>query len=245
MSARIEKIINRRLVLSYAAFDVLYCAEFGEDAVKPAGLRGLSPGATYAERIRLVEEVLANLRGRGLVKADNPVPPLLDTIRLLHGAHRRVYGWYATRKSNRETPGSFHIAESDDLAVLAQYENDNVTLKPVEWDKIHAAALELPPRSQPVPGDEVVVPAKRASAPLDKNIQKFLDPSGLRFVMQVYTARKGRRGKEIVSEFPLHYCVGEHGAVMTVHKRPDEESEPRLHVIPATRATFLATVQSL
>lgn len=66
MSARIETITDRRITLGYAAFDVLYSCGCGEDAVKPAGLEGLSPGATYKERVEASEpqvHLIASTRG--------------------------------------------------------------------------------------------------------------------------------------------------------------------------------------
>jgi hypothetical protein len=263
----IETIIDRRVTLSYAAFDVLYCGECGEDAAKPGGLEGLSPGATYGERIRLVREVLAGLRSDGLASVDTPAPALLETIRLLHDPHRRVYGWYAVRNGDDEVPGSFHIAESDDHAVLAQLENDRVVLEPVRWNKVYTTVLEFPPATEPVAGGEIVVPLdtppsepsqpgewpgatqaqpSRTVAQIDRDrVRELADPSVLWFAMQVFTARKDPRGTEIVCEFPLNYYAGEHGALMTVHKRADEDSDPMLHMIPATRAAFLKAVQSL
>jgi hypothetical protein len=267
VSLPIETIIDHRITLSYAAFDVLYCGECGEDAVKPGGLEGLSPGATYGDRLRLVREVLADLRSRGLAAVDTPAPELLETIRLLHDPHRRVYGWYAVRDGDGELPGSFHIAESDDHAVLAQYENDRIVLEPVPWNKVYSTVLEFPPPAEPVAGDEIVVPLdtppsepptaadwldstseqpQRSLAQIDRDrVREFADPAGLWFAMQLFTARKDPHGKEIVCEFPLNYYAGNHGALMTVHKRPDGESEPQLHMIPATRAAFLHAIQSL
>lgn len=267
MSLPIETIIDRRVTLNYAAFDVLYGGECGEDAVRPGALEGLSPGATYGERVGLVREVLADLRARGLASVDTPAPALLETIRLLHHPHRRVYGWYAVRNGDDELPGSFHIAESDDHAVLAQLENDQIVLEPVPWDKVYSTVLEFPPAAEPIAGGEVVVPLdtppsepsepaewlgsasqqpSRTVAQIDRDrIRELADPSVLWFAMQVFTARKDPHGKEIVCEFPLNYYAGEHGAFMTVHKRPDDESEPQLHMIPATRVAFLKTVQSL
>lgn len=266
MSLRIETIIDRRVTLSYAAFDVLYCGECGEDAVKPDGLEGLSPGATYGDRIRLVREVLADLRSRGLASVDTPAPELLETVRLLHDPHRRVYGWYALRVGDDELPGSFHIAESDDHAVLAQYEGDQIVLEPVPWNKMYSTVLEFPPPAEPVAGDEIIIALdtpsseppqeagwletpqrpERSIAQRDRDrVRELADPSVLWFAMQLCTARKDPHGKEIVCEFPLNYYAGEHGALMTVHKRRDGEAEPRLHMIPATRAAFLHAIQSL
>lgn len=271
MSLPIETIIDRRVTLSYAAFDVLYCGECGEDATKPGGLEGLSPGATYGDRVRLVREVLADLRSRGLATVDTPAPALLETIRLLHDPHRRVYGWYAVRADDGELSGSFHIAESDDHAVLVQCENDRIVLEPVPWNKVYSTVLEFPPPAEPVAGDEIVVALdtppsdppgqagwldstldaaperpERTVAQIDRDrVRELADPSVLWFAMQLFTARKDAHGKEIVCEFPLNYYAGEHGALMTVHKRPDAESEPLLHMIPATRAAFLHAIQSL
>jgi hypothetical protein len=195
------------------------------------------------------------------------VKPLLESIRLLHNPHRRVYGWYVVRDGDSEIAGSFHIAESDDLAVLAQMENDQVILEPVAWEEMYATALEFPPNSEPIPGGEYVVPVERPVAegksggvwletlhgdqrrtPAQRDhdlVRELTDPSTLLFAMQVLTARKDPRGTEIVAEFPLNYYVGGHGALMTVHKRPDADSAPQVHVIPATRSTFLDQIQSL
>lgn len=267
MSPPIETIIDHHVALSYAAFDVLYCGECGEDAGKPGGLEGLSPGTTYGDRVRLVREVIADLRSRGLAAVDTPAPELLETVRLLHHPHRRVYGWYVVRDGDGELAGSFHIAESDDHAVLAQCENDQIVLEPVPWDRMYSTVLEFPPPADPVAGEEIVIPwdtppseppregdwpesapeqPQRSVAQIDRDrILQLADPSVLWFAMQLYTARKDPRGKEIVCEFPLNYYAGAHGALMTVHKRPDGEAEPKLHMIPATRTAFLQAVQTL
>lgn len=273
MSAPIGAIIDRPVTLSHAAFDVLYCGECGEDAAKPGGLEGRSPGATYGDRIRLVHEVLAELRSDGLATVDTPAPALLETIRLLHDPHRRVYGWYAVRDGDDELPGSFHIAESDDQAVLAQLENDRIVLEPVRWNKVYTTVLEFPPPAEPVAGEEIVIPLDtppspppgessdpglpdpgspdtgqppRTGAQIDRDrVRELADPSALWFAMQVFTARKDSHGAETVCEFPLNYYAGQHGALLTVHRRADAESDPMLHMIPATHEAFLKAIQSL
>lgn len=264
MSAPIETIIDRPVTLSYAAFDVLYCGECGEHAAKPGGLEGLSPGATYGERVRLVRDALAELRAEGLATVDTPAPALLETIRLLHDPHRRVYGWYAVRDGDDELPGSFHIAEADDHAVLAQRENDRIVLEPVPWNRVYTTVLEFPPPTEPVAGDEIVIPLdtppspspsgegpdaeqpQRTAAQIDRDrVRELADPSTLWFAMQVFTARKDAHGTETVCASPLNYYAGQHGALLTVHRKAAEESGPMVHMIPATSAAFLTAIQSL
>ncbi|NHD17812.1 MULTISPECIES: ESX secretion-associated protein EspG [unclassified Actinopolyspora] len=271
MSRRFERIIRTPVLLDYAAYDVLHSGECGADAPKPAGLEGLSPGSTYRERVLLIKDVLADLRERGLAKVDNPVPELRETIRLLHNPHRRIYGWYGFVEDEQQVRGSFHLAESDDVAVLAVWERGQVLLEPVRADDLHSVVASLlPDAAEPVAEEEIVVPAERpprrsrdedAESALDEPedrverdpVQRRYDrveqltSGGQHFVMQLGKARRGAWGEEKVSEFPLNYYFGPEGAVLSVLKRPSEdpEGEPLRHLVPATPAAFRQELRSL
>ncbi|GAA2784595.1 ESX secretion-associated protein EspG [Saccharopolyspora taberi] len=250
---RIDGIIDQPVSLDYAAFDVLYAAECGEDAPKPVGLEGISPGATYQERLRVVDEVLAGLHARGLAVVDTPVRPLLDTVRLLWEPHLAIYGWYTGGSGS----GSFHIAASEDFAVFAGLAGDVVTLQPISWDSLYTKAFELVPEVGPVPGGSFVLPVRPASRhdsgslldpvyeeddedPVDREqarAQELVHGSRPLFAMQVFKASR--------TEFPLHCYAGENGAVLAVRKQPRPGADPRLHLIPATRGTFGREVRAL
>lgn len=254
-------------MLSYAAYDVLHCGEHGDDAPKPFGLEGLSPGATNVERVGIVGEVLADLHERGLAVGDDPVAPLLETVRLLHNPHRRIYGWYVNKDaSGVEVPGSFHLAESDDLAILARMEGGEVALEPVPWDELHTAIADLLPDTAAAEVAPITVPATRPPDPEEPEgwleamqatdqrspvqrdhdrIRELTAEADLHFAMQVMTAAKDARARETTCEFPLTYYAGERGALLTVHKRPDGEGEPQLHMAPADRGTFRQELAAL
>lgn len=247
-------------MLSYAAYDVLHCGEHGDDAPKPLGLEGLSPGATNVERVGIVGEVLADLHERGLAVGDDPIEPLLETVRLLNNPHRRIYGWYVSKDpSGVEVPGSFHLAESDDLAILARMEGGEVALEPVPWNELHAAVADLLPETAAAEVAPITVPATRPPdpegpegwleamqatdqrSPVQRDHDRIRDltaEANLHFAMQVMTAAKDARARETTCEFPLTYYAGEHGALLTVHKRPDGAGELQLHMAPADRETF-------
>ena len=248
---RIDRVVDQPVVLGYAAFDVLYASECGEDAPKPAGLEGIAPGTTYRERVRLVGDVLADLRERGLAVADHPVRALLDTVRLLHAPHCAIYGWYA----DGPVPGSFHVAGSDEFAVFAKLQDGVITLEPIDWDSLHTKAFDLVPDIGPVAGGSVVVPLRGAwrhdggrldpvyeeddDDPVDREqarVQELTYGAKLLFAMQVFKA-----GKDV----PLHCYASDAGAVLTVHKKPRPDAEPRLHLIPATRSAFGRELRAL
>lgn len=263
---RFERIIEHPVVLSYTAYDVLHHGEFGEGAPKPAGLEGHSPGWSTQERVRIVTEVLADLRGRGLAVVDTPVEPLLDAIRLLHDPHRRIYGWYAIGGDQQTVHGGFHIAESDDCAVLAVWEGDQFLLEPISSDALLATAASLLPDVEPVADPPLVVPSERPGgvergewAPVDDTP---LDPAEeaaqreherieeltagpLSFVMQVGRSFRTGRATERYCEYPLNYYAGAHGALLSVIKDVDEETGPRRHVVPATPDTFRDELREL
>ncbi|QUH00139.1 ESX secretion-associated protein EspG [Saccharopolyspora erythraea] len=267
MVTRIDSIIDRAVTLDYPAFDVLYAGECGEDAPKPAGLEGASPGATYRERVRLVGRVLADLRERGLAVVDTPVRPLLTTMRLLCDPHRRIFGWYVARDGHGQAPGSFHIAGSDEYVVFARLQDGVVTIEPIGWSSLYTRAFELLPDVGPVSGGAAAVPLGRRAAreerggdwlepvyeeddddPVDREharVQALTYGAKLLFAMQVFTSRKNSRGREEVAGFPLHYYASAHGAVLTVHKRSGPDAEPRLHLIPATRSAFRRELRTL
>lgn len=254
-------------MLSYAAYDVLHCGEHGDDAPKPFGLEGLSPGATNVERVAVVREVLIDLHERGLAVGDDPITPLLETVRLLNNPHRRIYGWYVRKDSSAgEIPGSFHLAESDDLAILARMEGGEVALEPVAWDALHAAVADLLPDTAPAEVSPITVPATRPPdpeepegwleamqaadqrSPVQRDHDRIRDLTAgadLHFAMQVMAARKDARARETTCEHPLTYYAGDKGALLTVHKRLDEDDEPQLHMTPADRGTFRRELDSL
>ncbi|WP_017976592.1 ESX secretion-associated protein EspG [Actinopolyspora halophila] len=272
MSRRFERITRNPVLLDYAAYDVLHSGECGAGTPKPAGLEGLSPGSTYRERVRLIKDVLADLRERGLATVDNPVPELRETVRLLHNPHRRIYGWYGFVEDEQRVQGSFHLAESDDVAVLAVWERGQVLLEPVDADDLHSVVASLLPDAvEPVADEEIVVPAERPPLrsrgeedepafgapdvgraerdPVQRRYDRVerLTSGGQHFVMQLGKAHKGSWGKEEASEFPLNYYFGPEGAVLSVLKRPaeDPDGEPLRHLVPATPAAFRRELRSL
>ncbi|MDR7302677.1 ESX secretion-associated protein EspG [Haloactinomyces albus] len=243
---RFERILDRPVVLSYTCYDVLHHGECGEGTPKPAGLEGISPGSTNRERIRIVTEVLADLRERGLAVVDTPVRPLRDTIRLLHEPQRRIYGWYAIRGDEGTTYGGFHAAESDGCAVLAAEEDGRVLLEPVPSDVLLSTVVSLlpdaepiadtamvvaperPPRRVPVKpedewaesGDEVRRPHSAREALQRKHDRiEELTSGPLDFAMQVGRSTRTAKGGERVCDHPLNYYAGRQGALLTVVKR--------------------------
>ncbi len=272
VSRRFEAIVKQPVLLDYAAYDVLHSGECGEGAPKPTGLEGVSPGRTYQERVRLIKDVLTDLRERGLASADNPAPELRETVRLLHNPHRRIYGWYGFVEDDQRVQGSFHVAESDDVAVLAAWERGQVLLEPVDADDLHSVVASLLPDAvEPISDGEIVVAPERPRRAsndddgelpfVDRDLDRTerdpvqrkhdrveqLTTGEQHFVMQLGKAHKSARGKEKVNEFPLHYYFGAEGAVMSVLKRsgPDPDDEPLRHLVPATSEAFLRELRAL
>lgn len=270
MSPRFETILRRPITLSYATYDVLHSGVCGEDAPKPAGLEGLSPGRSSRERVRIIKDALAELRDLGLAVVDDPAPSVRETVRLLHNPHRRFYGWYGFLEGSEQVNGSFHLAESDDLAVLAVRERGQVLLEPVDCDELLSTVTSLlPDAAEPVADAEIVVAAERPrprvrpddgelpfvdrvrdrtereAVQLEHDRVEQLTSGPQYFVMQVGKAHRSFRGQEKVSEFPLNYYFGAEGAVLSVFKRTGPDEEPRRHVIPAAHANVLRELRAL
>lgn len=265
----VERIIESPVVLSYACYDVLHHGECGEGMPKPAGLEGLSPGHTNRERIRIVTEVLAELRERDLAVVDTPVRPLRDTIRLLHKPHRRLYGWYAIREGDGTTHGGFHIAESGNCAVLAVRQGERFALDPVPSEALLPTVVDLLPDTEPITDAAMVVAAERpprhvSDEPEDRFSQEAararseqdavqrrhdrieeLTSGPLDFAMQVGRSARTAHEGERTCEYPLNYYVSAQGALLSVLKRAAGETAPRRHVFPATRENVLRELQEL
>lgn len=149
-SPRFDRVISEPVMLSYAAYDVLHHEEFGAGVAKPAGLEGISPGATHRERAAIVEAATAELRQAGLTRGGAPIGALRDTLRLLRTPQRRIHGWYSIRADAGATRGGFQVAEADGFAVLAAVEHDRVLLEPVEPDALPSTVAGLLPDAPPV-----------------------------------------------------------------------------------------------
>ncbi|RCW39969.1 ESAT-6 protein secretion system EspG family protein [Halopolyspora algeriensis] len=272
MGDRVERIIERPIVMSYTCYDVLHHGECGESAPKPAGLEGLSPGRTNRERIRIITEVLADLRERGLAVVDTPVRPLREAIRLLHNSHRRLYGRYAIREGDGVTQGGFHIAESEGCAVLAAWEGEQLVLEPLSPETMLPTVVSLLPATAPIDDAAMVVaperpprhvpdgpaelraqPAREEGRPdpaqdaVQRNHDRLeeLTTGPLDFVMQIGRSTRTAGGSERACEHPLNYYAGARGALLTVLKRPGEGSALRRHVLPATRENVLRELREL
>ncbi len=272
MGVRVDAVIEETITLSCATYDVLHHGECGEDAEKPAGLEAVSPGATYPDRVRVIGEVLTELRDARMATVDTPARELLDTVRLLHDPHRRLYGWYTRRDGEDETSGGFHLAESDDLAVAAFTENGLVVLEPIEWDEMYATVLarlpdvppvESVPLTVPVCSDSVHVDEARwstqaaggvlgGSAPIAADVQhdraaveRVTSAAAPHFVLQLWASGRDPHGREVECDSPLTYYAGEHGAALSVHTRLGEDGEAHVRMLPATRETLYAELDRL
>lgn len=248
IARRFERIIRQPVVLSYATYDVLHHGELGEGTTKPAGLEGLSPGASTRERVGIVTGALAELRQRGLAEVDTPVEPLRDTIRLLHAPHRRIYGWYAIGDEPGSVHGGFHVAESDDCAVLAAWEGDRFLLEPIPSDQLLSTVTSLLPEAEPIADAPLEVSPQRPPAresdeqpdPVEETVRRKherieqLTAGPLNFVMQLGRAFRTGRSAERACAHPLTYYAGAHGALLSVLKDDPARTGPRLHVLPAT-----------
>lgn len=272
VAVRVDAVIEKRIILSCATYDVLHHGECGDAADKPVGLETGSPGATYPNRMRVIGEALTELRDLGLATVDTPVRELLDTVRLLHDPHRRLYGWYVRRDGDAETPGGFHLAESDELAVAAFTENGVVTLEPIEWDEMYATVLSWLPDAPPVASKPLTVPLRRGSVLVDEAdwsvqaaggvlggsapvaedvrqdraaVQGVTSAAAPDFVLQLWASSRDPDGREAECESPLTYYASEHGAALTVHTRLGADCEAHVRMLPATRETLYAELDRL
>ncbi|SFD61694.1 EspG family protein [Actinopolyspora alba] len=273
-SSRFDRVITEPVMLSYAAYDVLHHDEFGAGTAKPAGLEGVSPGATHRERAAIVEAANAELRQAGLIRGDAPIGALRDTLRLLRTPQRRVYGWYSIRTDAGATRGGFQVAEADDFAVLAAVEQDRVLLEPVEPDALPSTVAGLLPDAPPVdeapttmpppPARHTVPdrdrrsrsdqnesnapdderPTRTRSTPPGHRLLERLTAPPLDFALRAVRSQYVSRGTERECEYPLNYYAGPEGALLTVIKR-DEDDEPLLHLHPATTEVFLRELREL
>ncbi|SDP17713.1 EspG family protein [Actinopolyspora xinjiangensis] len=267
-SPRFDRVITEPVVLSYAAYDVLHHGEFGERAAKPAGLEGVSPGATHREREAIVTTALDGLREAGLATGDAPNAALRDTLHLLHHPQRRVYGWYSMRAEAGVVRGGFHVAEADDHAVLAAVEHDRVLLEPVEPDALpstvagllpDAEPVDEPPTTMPPPparhaapdrardspaGPDEPEPPKHPDSPGHRLLDRLTAPP-LDFALRAVRSQYVSRETERECEFPLNYYAGPLGALLTVVKRDPDEGEPLLHLLPATAEVFRRELREL
>ncbi|QGK68745.1 ESX secretion-associated protein EspG [Allosaccharopolyspora coralli] len=272
MAVRVDAVIEETVTLSCATYDVLHHGECGDDAVKPAAMEGVSPGATYPERVRVIGEALTELRTAGMATVDTPDRELLDTVRLLHDPHRRMYGWYVRRDGDGETSGGFHLAESDDLAVAAFTANGVVVLEPIEWDEMYATVLSLLPDVPPVGSEPLTVPVHPSSVPVDESgwgtqaasgvlggvppgaadaqeetaaLERVTSAAAPDFVLQLWASECDPHGREVECDSPLTYYASAHGAALTVHTRLGEGREPHVRMLPATRDALYAELDGL
>src|SRR5918994_4013501 len=126
-----------RYVLSPVEFDVLWAGlHLG---ATPVVLRLPSPGCTHAERRHIESAAWAALRPRGLTGPQGPQTGLVQLLRLLAGADRRLEVRARSTSAVRAL-----AAGGGDTAALAVHSDDAVTVGPCASLSTAATAV-LPP----------------------------------------------------------------------------------------------------
>jgi hypothetical protein len=157
------------VVLSELEFDVLW--ESQRFPRRHVVLDVPSPGATRAERDRLVKQVWAGLAERGLAHGERPVAELADQLALLAYPRRSVDAWIWTDRPIRALS-----AAGNGEAVLAVVDTGEVWLIPARDSAFVPAAVS-------VAGDVPAGPGVSVSTPLaglrEADLAAGGDPAGL------------------------------------------------------------------
>jgi EspG family len=138
-------VLRSRVVISELAFDVVL--ELAVGCERPLALAGDSPGATWTERRRYVEQVVAELRQFGLAQGDDVHPDLVAALSVLARPQREVYGIYAVEGQ----PVSMIMAGSVGRdGVFACLRDSRLLLEPVHPYSLHEPLLTVLPELRPI-----------------------------------------------------------------------------------------------
>jgi hypothetical protein len=149
--------LTARYVLSPVEFDVLWAGlQLGPT---PVVLRLPSPGRTHAERRHIEADAWAALRHPGLTGPQGPQTGLVQLLRVLAGADRRLEVRAWSTSAVRAL-----AAGSGDTAALAVHSDDAVTVGPCA--SLSSAATAVLPPLAPGPGRAANVPTASLVAAL-------------------------------------------------------------------------------
>jgi hypothetical protein len=142
--------LTARYVLSPVEFDVLWAGlHLGPT---PVVLRLPSAGRTHAERRHIEADAWAALRHRGLTGQQGPQTGLVQLLRVLAGADRRL----EVRAWSTSAVRALAAGGGGDTAALAVHGDDAVVVGP--WGSLSSAATAVLPPLAPGPGRAANVP---------------------------------------------------------------------------------------
>lgn len=139
------------VVLSTLEFDLLW--EHLDLPRRHVALDVPSPGATYSERARLVDEAWGTLADRGLARGREVVPEVGDALHLLARPRTSVDVWIWADRRITGLAGS-----SGSQAVLGVVDGDEVWLIPSRDSALASAAVSVAGELAPGVGRSISVP---------------------------------------------------------------------------------------
>lgn len=136
--------------LSDVEFDVLW-RELGHGE-PPYPIDVPSPGTTHTERARVVADVAAALRGRGVFDADGPDPRLADALSLVATSDLVIDGRIEAERNLRLV-----AARAGDRAALVVQLGERIGVSAFAGPRLTAVLTDLLPAAPPLPGQPVSV----------------------------------------------------------------------------------------